>query len=144
MSETADVPIVAATGSTATHYPDGHWVHAASVDELAERVISDLEVGMDPADWTDPDAEPDQARAGAIKAGASYHHRAAGAAAPRGRGDRSFRAGVPILVHTEIGTFAHEIVTILEGHGVAPDRIILATSTATPIPSSMPRSPTAG
>ena len=144
MSETADVPIVAATCSTATHYPDGHWSTPPPLMSY-ERVISDLEVGMDPADWTDPDAEPDQARAGAIKAGASYHHakrreRRRLEAAAIG----SFRAGVPILVHTEIGTFAHEIVTILEGTAWRRTASSWRTSTATPTPSSMPRSPTAG
>jgi 5-phospho-D-xylono-1,4-lactonase len=136
VSEAAGIPIVAATGyHRDAHYPAGHWVHDATVDELADRVIKDLEFGMDPADWTDPNAEPDQARAGAIKAGASYHHASDGerrrleAAAIGSR-----RAGVPILVHTEIGTFAHDIVSILEGHRVTPDRIILAHLDRNPDP----------
>ena len=33
---------------------------------------------------------------------------------------------MPVLVHTEIGTFGHEIVDLLTGFGMAPDRIILA------------------
>ena len=128
VSEAADLPIIGATGyHRDAHYPEGHWVHAASVDTLAERIVHDLETGMHPTDWTDPDVEADAARAGAIKAGASYHHatdaerRRLEAAAIGSR-----RCGVPILVHTEIGTFGHEIVSILEGHGVAPHRIILA------------------
>ncbi|MBA2635005.1 MAG: aryldialkylphosphatase, partial [Chloroflexi bacterium] len=128
VSRSTGVPIIAATGyHRDAHYPAGHWVYEATVELLAERIVRDLEVGMDPADWTDPMAEPDPARAGAIKAGASYHHasdaekRRLEAAAIGSR-----RAGVPILVHTEIGTFAHEIVNLLEGFGVAPHRIILA------------------
>ena len=128
VSHAAGIPIIAATGyHRDAHYPDGHWVYAASVEMLAERIVRDLEVGMDPNDWTDPTAAPDSARAGVIKAGASYHHvsdaerRRLEAAAIGGR-----RAGVAILVHTEIGTFAHEVVSLLEGAGVAPHRIILA------------------
>jgi len=128
VSKSTGVPIIAATGyHRDAHYPAGRWVYEATVELLAERIVRDLEVGMDPADWTDPMAEPDPARAGAIKAGASYHHasdaekRRLEAAAIGSR-----RAGVPILVHTEIGTFAHEIVNLLEGFGVAPHRIILA------------------
>jgi phosphotriesterase-related protein len=128
VSEATGVPIIAATGyHRDAHYPDGHWVYAASVEMLAERVVRDLEVGMDPNDWTDPTAEPDPARAGVIKAGASYHHvseperRRFEAAAIGSR-----RAGVAILVHTEIGTFGHEIVSLLEEGGVPPHRIILA------------------
>ena len=128
VSDATGIPIIAATGyHRDAHYPDGHWVHAASVETLAERIVRDLETGMHPDDWTDPSAEPDPARAGAIKAGASYHHvsdaerRRLEAAAIGSR-----RAGVPILVHTEIGTFGHEIVSLLEDAGVSPHRIILA------------------
>lgn len=128
VSRTADIPIIAATGyHRDAHYPPGHWVHEAGVDTLAERIVRDLETGMDPADWTDATAEPDAAQAGAIKAGTSYHH---ASDAERRRLEAaaigSRRAGAPILVHAEIGTFGHEIVTILEGHGVPPHRIILA------------------
>jgi len=128
VSEAADIPIIGATGyHRDAHYPSGHWVYDASVDELAERVVADLEAGMHPADWADPDAAPDAARAGAIKAGASYHR---ASEAERRRLEAcaigSLRGGVPIVVHTEIGTFGHEIVDILTGFGVAPHRIILA------------------
>lgn len=128
VSESAGIPIIAASGyHRDAHYPDGHWVYTASVDELADRIVRDLEIGMDPSDWTDPTAVPDPARAGAIKAGTSYHHasqaelRRLEAAAIGSR-----RTGVPVLVHAEIGTFGHEIVSLLEGFGVPPDRIILA------------------
>ena len=128
VSEAVAIPVIAATGyHRDAHYPAGHWVHEAAVEVLAERIIRDLDVGMDPLDWTDPDAAPDPARAGAIKAGASYHR---ASQAERRRLEAaaigSRRGGVAILVHTEIGTFGHEIVDILEGHGVAPHRIILA------------------
>jgi len=128
VSRATGMPIIASTGyHRDAHYPNGHWVYTASVDVLAERIIRDLETGMDPGDWTDPSAEPDPARAGAIKAGASYHH---ASDAERRRLEAaaigSRRAGVPILVHAEIGTFGHEIVSLLEGHGVPPHRIILA------------------
>jgi phosphotriesterase-related protein len=128
VSRAAGIPIIAATGyHRDAHYPGGHWVYDASVEELADRVTRDIEVGMHPADWEDLATAPDAARAGAIKAGASYHH---ASEAERRRlqacaiGSR--RGGVPILVHTEIGTFGHGIVDILTGFGVPPHRIILA------------------
>lgn len=128
VSEAVDMPIIGATGyHRDAHYPPGHWVRDASVELLAERILRDLEVGMHPDDWNEAGAEPDAARAGIIKAGASYHHvspderRRLEAAAIGSR-----RGGVPILVHTEIGTFGHEIVDLLGGFGVRPERIILA------------------
>ena len=128
LSEATGLPIVAATGyHRDAHYPDGHWVHSASVETLAERIVADLERGMHPSDWTDPGLPLDEARAGAIKSGASYHH----VTASEGRrleaaAIGSARTGAAILVHTEVGTFGHEVVDLLTAAGVAPDRIILA------------------
>ena len=128
VSGRTSVAIVAASGyHRDAHYPDGHWVHAATVETLADRVVTDLERGMHPADWLDPGLPLDIARAGAIKAGASYHHmtrseqrRLEAVAGASGR------TGAPILVHTEVGTHAHEVVDFLEGAGVPAGRIVLA------------------
>ncbi len=126
VSERTGVHIVAATGyHRDAHYPAGQWVYAASVDELAERILADLLHGMD----------GDSALAGVIKAGASYQHISAAEerrllAAAIG----SKATGVPILVHTEIGTCGHEIVDLLTREGVRPDRIILAHLDRNPDP----------
>ncbi len=118
VSERTGVHIVAATGyHRDAHYPPGHWVHSATVEQLAERIVADLRQGMD----------GEAARAGVVKAGASYQRitpseeRRLIAAAVAGK-----ETGAPILVHTEIGTIGHEIVDLLTREGVAPDRIILA------------------
>jgi phosphotriesterase-related protein len=107
VSQETGLPVIAATGyHRDAHYPAGHWVHAAPIEILADRVIADLTLGMHPRDWEGDAGLPlDVARAGAIKAGASYqrisrgeHRRLEAAAA----GSRA--AGVAILVHAEIGT----------------------------------------
>ncbi|HKW58380.1 MAG TPA: hypothetical protein VJR46_01295 [Candidatus Dormibacteraeota bacterium] len=118
VSERTGVHIVAATGyHRDAHYPAGHWVYEASVEQFAERMLGDLERGMDSG----------PARAGVIKAGASYQHISASeerrlVASAVG----SKETGAAILVHTEIGTCGHEIVDLLLREGVEPDRIILA------------------
>src|SRR5207237_8412158 len=53
------------------NYPEGHLVRDAPVELLAERILADLQEGMHPEDWS-TEAQPDSARAGVIKAGASY------------------------------------------------------------------------
>lgn len=128
VSDATGVPIIAATGyHRDAHYPAGHWVHGAPVELLAERVVTELTAGMHPADWDDPDRPLDPARAGAIKAGASYHRISPGerrrleAAAIGARA-----AGVAVLVHTEVGTCGHEVLDVLEAAGLAADRVILA------------------
>jgi phosphotriesterase-related protein len=127
VAEATGVHIVAATGyHRDAHYPEGHWVREASVEVLAERILTDLQQGMHPADWMGS-AQLDAARAGVIKAGASYQRissleerRLVSAA----MGSR--QTGAPILVHTEIGTCAHAIVDLLMREGVRADRIVLA------------------
>ncbi len=127
VAEATGVHIVAATGyHRDAHYGDGHWVRKAPVEQLAMRILADLRRGMHPGDWL-TEATPDPARAGVIKAGASYQRisvlerRRLVAAAIGSR-----ETGAPILVHTEIGTCAHEIIDLLTREGVKEDRIILA------------------
>ena len=128
ISNATGVAIIGATGyHRDAHYPDGHWVHTATVEALADRVLADLRVGMHPADWTDPALPPDPARAGAIKGGASYH-RITRSEQRRleAVGGAGAATGAAILVHSEIGTAAHAIVDLLEAAGVRANRIALA------------------
>ncbi|HKW69710.1 MAG TPA: aryldialkylphosphatase [Candidatus Dormibacteraeota bacterium] len=121
------VNIVAATGyHRDAHYPGDHWVREASLELLTQRILTDLREGMHPDDWH-TDTPLDAARAGVIKAGASYQRisplekeRLLAAAVG------SKQTGAPILIHTEIGTCGHEIVDLLTHEGVRADRIILA------------------
>jgi len=128
VAEITGVTVVAASGfHRDAHYPAGHWVYDARVDTLYDRIVADLTRGMHPGDWNDTGLPLDRARAGAIKGGASYHHISpaerrrleaiAGASAATGAG---------ILVHTEIGTSAHDIVDLLVASGASIDRIALA------------------
>jgi predicted metal-dependent phosphotriesterase family hydrolase len=106
VAESTGVTIIAASGyQRDAHYPAGHWVHEATVETLADRIVTDLERRMHPSDWLDPSLPLDPARAGAIKGGASYHRIS--------RGERrrlepltaaSLRTGTAILVHCEVGT----------------------------------------
>jgi phosphotriesterase-related protein len=136
ISAATGVPVIAATGyHRDAHYPAGHWVHEASVETLADRILADLRAGMHPRDWIDPGLPLDEARAGAIKGGASYHRitrserrrleAIAGASAA---------TGAAVLVHTEIGTAGHDIVDLLEAAGARPDRIALAHLDRNPDP----------
>lgn len=128
LSRRTAVNIVLATGvHRKAHYPKGHWVYSISEDELTELMITDLETGIDNRDWQGPTPQPTTVRAGIIKLGASYHtiHECerrwfcAGAAA-------AARTGVPIAVHTEVGTSAHDILDVLESLGVPAHRVMLA------------------
>lgn len=136
VAEATGVAIVGATGyHRDAHYPEGHWVYDATVEMLADRMLSDIERGMHPADWTDPTLPPDAAHAGAIKGGASYHHVSrAEHRRLEAIGGTSAATGAAVLVHCEIGTAAQEIVDILEAAGATPDRIALAHMDRNPDP----------
>lgn len=136
VSEATGVKIVAASGyHRDAHYPADHWVHGATVEMLAERVVTDLTQGMHPADWEDPALALDAARAGVIKAGASH---ARVTDSERGRllaaAEASRRTGAPVVVHTEAGTYGPEIVRLLLGAGLAAARLTLAHMDRNPDP----------
>jgi predicted metal-dependent phosphotriesterase family hydrolase len=136
VAETTGVAVIAASGyHRDAHYPAQHWVQTATIETLADRIVTDLTVGMHPADWLDPSLPLDPARAGAIKGGASYHRithgeqrrleAIAGAAAS---------TGAAVLVHTEVGTAGHDIVDLLEAGGVPTAKVALAHLDRNPDP----------
>jgi len=119
--------VIAATGyHRDAHYPAGHWVHEATVETLAARILADLRDGMHPDDWAG-DAAPDAARAGVIKAGASYQRITPGEqrrleAAAAG----SLGSGAAVMVHTEVGTCGPEVLDVLTAAGLPAGRVVLA------------------
>lgn len=126
-SKATGVRIVGATGfHRDAHYPADHWVHHASTEALTERMLTELRDGMDGSNI----------RAGVIKAGASLNEVTSGerrrleAAAEAAR-----RTGVQVVVHTEAGTCGPQIVELLTGAGLAPDRIRLAHMDRNPDPA---------
>jgi len=73
VASSTGVHVVGATGfHRDAHYPAGHWVFDASNETLRDRMVTEIERGMHPADWSDPTLPLDEARAGVIKMGASY------------------------------------------------------------------------
>jgi len=128
IAEATGVVVIGASGyHRDAHYPTGHWVYDAPVELLADRIVADLTRGMHPEDWNDPSAPLDAARAGAIKGGASYHHISpAEHRRLEAIGGASAATGAAVLVHTEIGTSAHDIVDLLVASGATVDRIALA------------------
>ena len=128
VSEATGVHVIGATGyHRDAHYPVGHWVLAASEQTLADRMTADIELGMHPADWSDPALAPDPARAGVIKVGASLdeittaeRRRFSAAAAV------ALRTGVAIVAHTEAATCTAEIADAFASEGLPPHQLVLA------------------
>ncbi len=128
VSAQTGVTVIAATGyHRDAHYPAGHWVHDAAEETLLAHMLTDIEQGMHPADWLDPDLPLDAAHAGVIKVGASYQHVSRGERRRLAAAGRASAAtGVAILAHTEVGTVGDEVIDCLAVGGASAERIVLA------------------
>ena len=136
VSRRTGVHVVAATGyHRDAHYRSDHWVVSAGREHLLAAVLSDIEVGMDVSDWTSPFRVSSDARAGIIKAGASYHR-----VSPSEQlrlevcAEAAVLTGVPLAVHTEIGTSADEVLDVVEAAGLPAARVLLAHLDRNPDP----------
>jgi 5-phospho-D-xylono-1,4-lactonase len=131
----AGLHVVASTGAhREEHYADGHWLLDQPVPELVARFVADLVDGLPILDVPAP-APRSTARAGVLKMGIGYWRigrfecRVAEAVATAHEA-----TGAPVMVHTELATAAHEVLDLLAGLGVRPDRVALAHVDRNPDP----------
>jgi predicted metal-dependent phosphotriesterase family hydrolase len=125
IAERTGLQVVHVTGAhREAHYAEGDPLLGATVDALAERFRHDLLDGMDGT----------AVRAGAVKAGAGYwaltrfERRVLTAAGRLGA------TGVPVMVHLEHGSAAHEVLDLLAAEGCPADRVALAHADRNPDP----------
>jgi 5-phospho-D-xylono-1,4-lactonase len=105
--------VVATAGYNKAAYftPD---IESASLDELAEVIARDANIGMDGT----------TCRAGILKFGTSYRHMTPAEERAARAVCRVQRAtGLPLYTHTEAGTFALEQLELMEGEGVDTARV---------------------
>jgi predicted metal-dependent phosphotriesterase family hydrolase len=128
VSRRAEINVVAPTGlHLAKYYGERHWSLAASVDELAQLFVADIEQGIDENDYGGPLVRRTEHRAGVIKVAGSrdalteLEQRVFTAAAAAHRA-----TGCPILTHCQDGTAALLQIEFLCRHGVAPAHITLS------------------
>lgn len=137
VSAATGLHVIAASGyHRDAHYADDHWLHSAPSETLVECIVTDITRGMHPSDWDDPAQPLDEARAGVIKAGASYEQitdserRRLQAALEASR-----QTGAPVVVHTEAGTCGAQIVELMLGAGLPAHRLTLAHMDRNPEPA---------
>jgi phosphotriesterase-related protein len=111
LSQQTGVHVVAATGlHRAEHYP------ALPEQDLAALFVHELTQGIGDS----------EVRAGLIKIAGGFHGLDQHARWVLDAAAEAQQAtGVPIAIHHELGTGADAVLDRLEGHGVAPDRIVL-------------------
>lgn len=127
-SRGSGVHIVATTGMhTPKYYRHIPWAEADSVDELADRFISDVTVGIDRFDYRGPSVDRTRHRAGIIKLATSAEEVAdwdrrvfeAGALT-------ALHTGAPILTHCEEGLGALRQLQLLRDLNVDLGRVVIS------------------
>ena len=127
LAERTGLHVIAVTGfHKSGYYSDAHWLHHYSVDEIAELLVAEIELGMDEYGLVGPLVRRSPARAGAIKIATAYHSFGRGVARLVGAvGAAARRTGVPVVTHCDKGTMGHELLDALAAEGVAADRVVL-------------------
>jgi len=130
--------IIVTTGFQKSHMyqeESTHWISRYSVDQIAELVIADIEVGVDVNDYSGPFVERSAAKAGVIKIATSYgvmtdlERKLIEACAAA-----SVETGCPINTHTQHGTLALDQVKLLTSYGVKPEKIAVGHVQRNPDP----------
>ena len=114
------------------HYPAGHWLPDCERSEMIRRFEADVRKGLPAVDGVARGAVAvgpggESVRAGMLKAGVGYwrisafERRVLDAVATVSR-----RTGVSVMIHTEHGSAAWEVLSVLEAAGLAANRVILA------------------
>ena len=137
VSRQSGVHILCPTGvHLEQYYPHGHWTERATVEQLSDIFIDEIEHGIDANDTNGPTLNRTDHKAGLIKV-------ASGLGAIGTREQRVFEAaaiahgktGVPILTHTEQGTAALEQLELLSRMSVHPSNVVISHLDRKPDPT---------
>ncbi len=127
ISEATGVPVIVPTGfQKSSYYLPDHWQHRYDEDAIAELIIAECREGVDRNNYDGPLVRRSHVKAGFMKVAGDYQY--VGVTTKKlirvvGRVHRE--TGVPILVHTELGTAAEQILDDLVDAGVPPERVML-------------------
>ena len=121
LSRLTGVPIVACTGfHLARYYPPDFWLWGATAEAARDTFVAEIVDGL--AETRDTD-QP--VRAGFIKIAIPADPAALPAALWEAAAAASRDTGAALLVHTEAGAAAEQIVARLLGLGAAADRLVI-------------------
>ena len=136
VSQATGVPIIVPTGfQKSSYYLPDHWQHRYDEETIAELLIAECQEGADENNYDGPLVRRSSVKAGLIKVAGDYQfvgettHKLIRAA---GRAHQA--TGVPVLVHTEMGTSGHLLLDLLSAAGVAPQRVMLCHIDRNPDP----------
>ncbi|WP_425145158.1 phosphotriesterase family protein [Deinococcus sp.] len=137
ISRATGVPVLVPSGfQKASYYLPDHWQHRFDAQTIAELLIDELLLGADRNNYDAPIIDRSEVRAAFVKVAGDYQ---VVTATTRklilAAGLAHAQTGMPVLVHTEMGTAAEELLDLLEGAGVPPARVMLCHMDRNPDPS---------
>lgn len=128
VSRRSGVHVVATCGyHKSAYYPVTHWARRYAPNVQVELLFAEIEEGIDRYDYAGPNVERSSARPGVLKIATSYNaisefeRRSVEVVAEVHR-----ISGLPVITHTEQGTFAHQQLDLLEEYGVDASRVALS------------------
>ncbi len=121
LSRASGVPIIAATGfHLQRYYPADYWLWQAGAPEIQAYLVDEIRNGL-----AETRAAESPVRAGFIKIACTAELGDMPAALLQAAAGAVCETGVALLIHTEQGNSAEQIVTRLAGHGAPVDRLVL-------------------
>jgi phosphotriesterase-related protein len=128
VSQATGVPIIVPTGfQKSSYYLPDHWQHKYDEESIAQLLIAELTEGADRNGYEGPLVERSPVKAGFVKVAGDYQVvKPTTRKLIRATGQVYQATGAPILVHTEMGTVADQLLDLLEAAGVPPNRVMLS------------------
>jgi 5-phospho-D-xylono-1,4-lactonase len=127
VSEATKLPIIVPTGFQAKNFylPD-HWIFKYDEDTLAELIYAEVNEGVDLNGYESPIVERSPIKAGFVKIASDYQKIGAHTRTHiRAIGQIWQKKRVPILVHTDMGTVADEVLDLLEAEQIPASAAML-------------------
>lgn len=127
VSQATGVPIIVPTGfQKSSYYLPDHWQHIYSEESIADLLIAEITEGADRYGYEGPLVERSPVKAGFVKVAGDYQVvKTTTRKLIRAAGRAHQATSAPILVHTETGTAADQLLDLLEAAGVPPQRVML-------------------
>ncbi len=136
VSKATGVPIVVPTGfQKGSYYLPDHWQHRYGEEAVAELLVAECRAGVDENNYDGPHVQRSPVKAGLIKVAGDYQFVGATTRKLICAAGRAHKVtGVPVLVHTKMGTAGEELLELLAAAGVPPERVMLCHMDRNPDP----------
>ncbi|MFN8459998.1 MAG: phosphotriesterase-related protein [Anaerolineae bacterium] len=128
VSQATGVPIIVPTGfQKSSYYLPDHWQHKYDEETITHLLVAEIREGADRNGYEGPLVERSPVKAAFVKVAGDYQVvKTTTRKLIRAAGQTHQATGAPVLVHTEMGTAAEQLLDLLETAGAPPQRVMLS------------------